>query len=151
MTRIASILLFAAAAVGCSASDDGGDDIGPDATSVSASCQEATEHSDLEWIQDNVLSTTCATTGACHAGAASSALGLNLEAGNAEAEMLNKSSFRFPSFDLVSPGDPDSSYLLMILGGVDGPRQPGIGTMPLNSPPLCDEKIGAIRRWIESM
>ena len=131
----------------------GGDDgpAGPDATAVSASCREATEHSDIEWIQDNVLTPSCAAFNACHKGAALSAAGLNLEAGNAESNMLGAPSTQFPSFDLVVAGDPSSSYLMIILGAEDGPLDPGVGTMPFSSDVLCEQKLDAIRRWIAAM
>jgi len=151
MVRMTRILILCLVPFGCGATDDGDNSVGPDATAVSASCQEATEHSDLEWIQENILSTSCAAFNACHKGAALSAGGLNLESGTSEAAMLNTPSSRFPSFDLVVPGDPSSSYLMIIIGGEDGPIDPSVGTMPFNSPPLCDDKIDAIRRWIASM
>lgn len=56
--------------------------------------------------------------------------------------------------NLVEPGDPAESYLLVILGhyGADDPRiDSSIGTMPANNEMLCDEKRGAIERWIEAL
>lgn len=54
----------------------------------------------------------------------------------------------FPSYDRVVPGDPQRSYLMVILGHVPGPLAPNVGTMPYNEPLLCAEKRQAIERWI---
>ena len=57
--------------------------------------------------------------------------------------------------NLVEPGNPMESYLLIILGhyGTDDPRIPDDGnrTMPFNSPLLCEQKRDAIERWVESL
>jgi hypothetical protein len=81
-------------------------------------------------------------------GAASSAGGLNLEDGMSEAALINVDSSRITDWKLVVPGDPDNSYLMAIMGAVDGPLTDGIGTMPFNNPTLCQQKLDAIRRWI---
>jgi hypothetical protein len=47
------------------------------------------------------------------------------------------------------PGDPDHSYLMVILGSIDGPIDPKTGTMPYNSSLLCQEERDAVKRWIE--
>ena len=46
------------------------------------------------------------------------------------------------------PNQPSMSYLMVVLGHIDGPLDPRIGTMPYNSPLLCVEKREAIERWI---
>lgn len=146
--------VLAIAAIGCGGSDDGGGgaDAGePDAAGPSPSCLEAAQHSDLEWIQEEIFTPSCAAFGVCHMGNANSAGGLNLEEGMAAANMINVPSQLFPEYDLVVPGDPDSSYLLIILGGRPGPLDEDVMTMPYSSPPLCDEKIEAVARWVESL
>ena len=84
-------------------------------------------------------------------GEARSAGGLNLEFGKSAENLINVNSDRIADWKLVVPGDPDNSYLLAIMGGVDGPITEGIGTMPFNNPILCEQKLDAIRRWIGSL
>lgn len=136
------------AVVGCDTAVDsnGGVDAG-----LSPECVEAQEHSDLAWIQDNIFDRSCANFNACHKGAALSAGGLNLEDGMAEANLKDVASDLFPEFDLVEPGVAEDSYLLIILGHVDGPIDDEVGTMPFNSATLCPQKLDAIQRWVESL
>ena len=122
-----------------------------DATPPSPSCLEAENHSDLAWIQSEILTPSCANFSVCHMGNASSAGNLNLEAGNSETNMVNVDSVRITDFKLVVPGDPDNSYLMVILGDVEGPLTDGIGTMPFNNPTLCQQKQDAVRRWIGTL
>lgn len=154
-------LLFAGA---CGSDDDGDGDIvadaapnspdaaivEPDAMPLSQSCMDAADHSDLEWIQENIL-TSCAAFAPCHMGAATQAGGLNLEAGQAQANMLGIDSVRFADWKLVVAGEPDMSYLMVLLTGEGGPLDDEVGTMPYNNPRLCDPKIEAVRRWITSL
>ena len=121
----------------------------PDAAPLSASCVEAMDKSDILWIQDNIFN-SCAAFSACH-GAVTPAGGLNLESGFAEAAMLNVDSVLFPEYKLVVPGDPENSYLMTILGAVDGPLSDDVGTMPYNNPTLCQPKLDAIGRWISAL
>jgi hypothetical protein len=137
--------------------DDGGDDGGDE---VSAVCMEATEHSDLEWIQDEIFTVNCAAFVSCHSGDANLARGLNLEAGNSEAALVGvpAQGELAEGLRLVEPGQPDQSYLLVMLGqfGEDDPRIPRDAagdpiTMPQDSPLLCQEKRDAIERWISGL
>jgi hypothetical protein len=135
---------------------DDGAPVGPDAAMpdsmpASVSCMEAENYSDLPSIQSEIFDKSCANFSVCHMGNASSAGGLNLEDGNSEANMVNIDSVRITDFKMVVPGDPDNSYLMVILGDVDGPITDGIGTMPFNNPILCKEKRDAIRRWIGAL
>jgi hypothetical protein len=127
--------------------DDGGS--GADAM-VSASCLEADDHSDLPWIQENILTPSCAAFTACHRGSALSAEGLNLEDGMSEDNLVDIPSELFPDFDLVVPGDPMNSYLMIIIGQFEGPLGEG-GTMPFNNPLLCKQKRDALGRWINGL
>ena len=137
---------------GGSGADGGGG--GPDA-GVSPACMEATQHSDLAWIQDNVLTGSCALSASCHQGGAQAALGLNLESGMTEANTVGvvAKEPKANGLNIVEPGDPQNSYMMIILGqyGADDPRLPAVGTMPYNSPMLCQEKRDAIQRWIEGL
>ena len=143
--HVAFSIVLAGLLGGCSGG--GGDDgVGADAA-PSASCMEATTHSDLAWIQTKVFTPSC-TFSSCHKGAATEARGLNLESGMAHDGLVNKPSVVAPPKMLVVPGDPANSYLMVALGEVAGTLPEG-GTMPLNSPLLCGEKRDAIWRWIE--
>ena len=116
----------------------------------SATCLEAQDHSDLPWIQENVLTPSCAAFTACHKGAALSAEGLNLEDGMSLDNLVDVESELFPEFVLVVPGDPQNSYLMIVLGHFPGPLTDS-GTMPFNNPLLCTQKRDAIQRWIEGL
>jgi hypothetical protein len=111
-------------------------------------CIEAMSHSDLEWIQTNVFTPSCSRFTACHQGNALMAGELSLEAGETISEMVGVESSLFPEFDRVVAGDSASSYLMVQLGSIDGPRTEA-GTMPYNSPLLCIEIRDAIARWID--
>jgi hypothetical protein len=128
-------------------------------------CAEAALHSDLAFLQTTVFTETCSKSTSCHRGNASSALGLNLEEEPTEADFIAKLTVpsellatEFPpqfAMDIVTPGNPDQSYMVVILEGApanlikveDGEPV----TMPDSDDPLCPEKIGAIRRWIASL
>ncbi|MEZ4366871.1 MAG: hypothetical protein R2939_11350 [Kofleriaceae bacterium] len=112
-----------------------------------ASCIAATQHSDLRWIEDNIFDRSCVFS-SCHEGSAQSAGGLNLEPGEAHASLVNQPSGLFPDWDLVVPGDPARSYLLVITGHRPGPINTDIGNMPYDNQLLCVEKREALERWI---
>lgn len=128
--------------------DDG--DVPPDAA-LSAACMEATERSDLEFVQSQIFTAGCSLSSSCHAGPLPAA-GLSLEDGSSEAALIGVDSTLEPGFKLVEPGDPDNSYLLMILGREPLPDGVTItDPMPQANPPLCDEKIEAVARWVEQL
>jgi hypothetical protein len=133
-----------------------------DATVAPAACVEATQHSDLAWIEDNIFKKSCVFS-ACHKGRALDAGRLTLEAGKSHAKLVNVTSDRYDTWQLVVPGDPAKSYLMVIIdpkvddkgntvdpNGFDGPITADIGPMPQNSTLLCKEKRDAIQRWIEA-
>lgn len=134
----------------------------PDAPLISAACMEATQHSDLAWIEDNVFKKSCVFS-ACHKGRALDAGRLTLEAGKSHAALVDVTSDRYDTWKLVVPGDPVKSYLMVVIDpkvddkgnpvdpdGFDGPITPDVGPMPQNSTLLCKEKRDAIQRWIEA-
>jgi hypothetical protein len=130
----------------------GGDDGPPDANPF---CLEAVNHSDLEWIQDNIFTPSCSRFSACHqrdnqGRLPREAAFLTLEEGESEEQMVNVPSELFDEFMRVVPGDPENSYLMIILGHFPGPLTEE-GTMPYNSPLLCVEQRDAIARWITSL
>ncbi|HEU5055166.1 MAG TPA: hypothetical protein VFU21_01515, partial [Kofleriaceae bacterium] len=60
-----------------------------------------------------------------------------------EENVVNVESDLAPEMDIVEPGAPADSYMMVILGefGTDDPRiDPDVGTMPLNNELLCAEK-----------
>ncbi len=129
----------------CSGGSTGPDAGPPDANPV---CLEANDHDDLPWLQEHVFTPSCSRFSACHQGRALMAGELSLEDGESHAEMVGIESALFPEFMRVVPGDPANSYLMIILGHYDGPISEA-GTMPYNSPLLCQEMRDAIDRWIE--
>jgi hypothetical protein len=149
MTRWALLGTFLlVAAAGCSGGGASADAM-PDPL-----CIEAETHSDLEWLQENVFTRTCANFSSCHMGNAPSAGGLNMEDGMTEANVVNVESDLAPEMLIVAPGSPMDSYMMVILGeyGTDDPRiDPSVGTMPYNNELLCAQKRAAIGRWIESL
>ncbi len=136
------VLAAALLAGGCETSDDPGTDAG-----ASVSCLAAESHSDFTWLEANIFQPSCGAFSACHKGAATDALGLNLEAGLAYDSLVGQPSLAQPGRQLVAAGDPAGSYLLVALGHRAGPLPPG-GTMPLNNPLLCEPKLEAVERWI---
>ena len=147
-------VLAGAALIALSCGDDGNGGA-PDAAldidaPLSPECAEAVDHADLAWLQENIFTPSCGNFSVCHQGTANAALGLNLEDGNTEANLVGQPSSAYPDETLVIPGDPANSYLLVVLGSYDGP-QLGAGTMPPNNPLLCVEKRQAIERWIQNL
>ena len=129
-------------------------DEAPPSEETSPSCIDARDHSDLAWIEENVLAPSCAAFSSCHQGNALSAGGLNLEPGMAVAALVDVPSELAPGMALVAPGSPEESYLLVILGqyGADDPRiDPSVGTMPASNDLLCADKRDAISRWIAAL
>jgi hypothetical protein len=106
-------------------------------------CEEAVYHSDLAWIQDQIFNVSCTTM--CH-GATPPAATMSLRPGEARAALVDVRSTQFPDWMRVVPGNPAQSMLMVQIGGEPGPALEGL--MPWGMPKLCDEKIGAIRRWI---
>ena len=160
MRLIAGLLL---AAVGCGtdvqtepepqgstdvgAGPDGGvdeDDVDVRADAAPANaCEEAVFHSDYTWIQQKIFNVSC-TASVCHGGATPKA-SLDLTAGTSYGKLVNAASTINTSWLRVAPGNPGGSILMVRFGGEPGPT---VTVMPPNQPPLCVEKIDAVRRWI---
>ncbi len=123
----------------------------PDA-GVSPSCLEAVNHSDLAWIQSEIITPSCAAFNACHLGAAAQAKNLNLEAGNFLTNTSGIASQNDPNVELIVEGDADASYILMVMGREPIPSGVVINnTMPFGNPLLCDQKLEAVARWVDSL
>lgn len=97
----------------------------------------------LSVIEQQILQPSC-TFSSCH-GTESPKAGLSLT-GSTHGQLVNQPSSQVEGRLRVIPSDPDRSYLLEKL--VD--EIPTAGSrMPYTSSPLPEEKILAIRRWIE--
>jgi hypothetical protein len=83
----------------------------------------------------------------CHTNVGHAPLGgLNLTHDVAYDQIVNVPAHERPALMYVTPGDPDSSYLVQKLEGL-----PGIAfkRMPFNGPPyLTDGQILILKRWI---
>lgn len=94
-------------------------------------------------IQDNIFTPSCAIPG-CHVGAAAPQ-GLRLDEGNSFALLVGMPSMQVPEQLRVSPGNPDSSYLILKLEGTAAVG----GRMPLNGPPFLPQAtVDVVRQWI---
>lgn len=114
--------------------DDGGGGGGDGAQTVT-----------LTQLQTSLFTPTCARAG-CH-NAASAQAGLVLEAGRTFGETVNVPSSERPQFDIIEPGDPESSYMVKKLRGdadIDGQR------MPRGGPFLSDERLAEVVSWINA-
>lgn len=96
----------------------------------------------LDAIQANVFTPNCATAG-CHSGG-TPPQGLNLEDGNAFANLVNVNSMEVPALLRVNPGDPDNSYIVQKL---EGTAAVGV-QMPPTGVPLDQALIDDVRQWI---
>ena len=67
-----------------------------------------------------------------------------LSAGRAYANTVGVASVEVPSLQRITPGDPTNSYLYRKItgAGITGDR------MPLQQPPLSEDKIALVRDWI---
>ncbi len=80
----------------------------------------------------------------CHGGGAPST-GLDVTFERAFQEMVDVPSVQRPDLDLIEPGDPDNSYLIIKLEG--GDEMLG-RLMPRGRPARPPEEIEIIRTWI---
>lgn len=162
MPRVACfvILLVACKSATGPGTGDDDDDLGPDAAMTTpradaappddgapSFCEQARSRTDFAFIQDTVLTPSCATDG-CHAGAEPE-VGLSLEAGAAYANLVNKGASTVTGWMRVVPGSTAESYLVVALGRAPGPA-PRDGFMPIGAPPLCTEQHEMIERWISA-
>jgi hypothetical protein len=127
-------------------------------SAVTPACMEATQHSDLAWIEQNVFEVSCVFS-SCHSGTATTpSTTIDLHVGQSRAHLVNVASMLDPSRSLVIPSTPRQSWLLVMLGQIapgdaDPPANPlptDVGTMPQGTGGqlLCPEKRDAIERWI---
>lgn len=156
-----AVLASLAAQGGC-----GGDDAAIDANTTdagppdaSATCVQATMHSDFTWIQENVFNKSC-TGMSCHDADKPAAM-LNLTAGAAHAQIVGVDSVELPAYKRIKAGSCDESFLykkitndtaIIDMGDcsqvVTGGKCRPMPTVSSTFQPLCQEKIDAICRWI---
>lgn len=96
-------------------------------------------------IQAEIFSTSCARSG-CHVGE-NAPQGLDLSEGSAYDALVGVASNQVPELELIDPGSPNESYLVIKLEGADRMAS-GTSQMPFGGPPLSDEKIQQVRDWI---
>jgi hypothetical protein len=96
----------------------------------------------LTRVQSEVFTPSCAFIG-CHDTIGQQSQ-LILTAGRSYAQTVNVNSVEMPQLRRVQPNDPTNSYLYRKLtgAGITGER------MPLQLPPLPDDKIRLVRDWI---
>jgi hypothetical protein len=97
----------------------------------------------LASIQANVFTPSCAKSG-CHADPGAM-LGLNLEAGQSAANLINVPSFYGGMIVRVIPGNPNDSFLIQKLEGTAlfGAQMPADGLY------LQQVTVDVIRQWIQ--
>ncbi len=98
----------------------------------------------LASIQDNVFTVTCAVPG-CYGGVGAQQ-GLRLDPGFSAGNLINVPSPRDPTLIRVVPGDPDASFIIQKLDGMQtvGAR------MPDGGPYLTTATVNVIRQWIQN-
>lgn len=91
-------------------------------------------------IQKNILTPKCVNAG-CHPGGGAP---MSLESNVAFMNLVNVTSVRYGTLLRVMPGDAENSVLYLKVAG-----DPRTGArMPLNLDALSNDKIEAIREWI---
>ena len=94
----------------------------------------------FHFIQNTVFNTRCIS---CHSSAGASG-SLRLDDANTYANLVLKASNQNSALNRVSPGEPDSSYLIHKLEGTASTGS----QMPPNNAPLAQAIIDNIRQWI---
>jgi methionine-rich copper-binding protein CopC len=130
-------LLLLGCAAGCAGNGQGLDQNGQP---VSAGGSSGPVTADFQSIQDNVFTPICSK---CHIGGGAPE-GLQLDAAHSYNLLVGVPSAEQPALLRVKPGDPDNSYMVHKIEGVDITG----GQMPLMETPLPQPTIDAIRQWI---
>ena len=110
----------------------------------SEKAQTPTPTGPLASIQTGIFTPRCATQDGCHRGV-SAAGGLDLTAAHAYENLVNAKATRRPDRLRVSPGHPESSYLVERLTAAGDTPQ-----MPMGGTPLTPQEEEQIRSWIRS-
>jgi methionine-rich copper-binding protein CopC len=130
-------LLLLGCAAGCAGNGQGLDQNGQP---ISAGGSSGPVTADFQSIQDNVFTPICSK---CHIGGGAPE-GLQLDAAHSYNLLVGVPSAEQPAVLRVKPGDPDNSYMVHKIEGVDITG----GQMPLMETPLPQPTIDAIRQWI---
>lgn len=132
----------------------------PQATTVS-SCAAAVGHSELSYIESNIIKPKCSAFSSCH-GSVSTQDMLNLETGSGMLGMVDANAVLDPTRKLVVAGNINQSFLAVMIGAIKPdeadpplsaiPKSPStgmeVGTMPQDNPVMCCEKVDAVTAWI---
>lgn len=116
---------------------------------TAAACCHAASGQDLSQLESQVtdiFNRTCARAG-CHAGS-DPQMGMSLESESFFGHTVGAASQERPDLEIVRPGEPDSSYLLMKVRGdedIVGLR------MPLAGDPLSESEITTIEAWVNAL
>ena len=136
MLGLAAALL----AWGCSGKDS---TVGPTGTTDGESSGgDGDQPVTLARLSEEIFTPKCATSG-CHGGN-NPAANLSLKAEDI-AQILGVSSVARPDYQLIAPGDPVNSYLLMKVRGdegIAGDRMPPAGALEA-------EQIDLVEEWVE--
>ena len=167
MRAVLAMCLIALSAIGCRidldshAYKDGGQTRLCTPQPATASCAAAVGHSDLTYVQANILAPKCAAFNTCHGDSATQD-DLNMTtAAKSYMGLVNATSELDATRMLVVPGDVNGSLLTAMIGAItpveavpplsalpNGKNGDVIGTMPYNNPLMCCEKIDAVTAWI---
>src|ERR1700722_4105012 len=131
-------LLLLGCAAGCAGNGQGLDQNGQP---ISAGGSSGPITADFQSIQDNVFTPICSK---CHIGGGAPE-GLQLDAAHSYNLLVGVPSAEQPALLRVKPGDPDNSYMVRKIEGLNGITG---GQMPLMETPLPQATIDAIRQWI---
>lgn len=122
-------------------------------------CTGPTPEPNYAWIRDNILQKSCADFAACHQGDnPRGRLNLDKDADTGDAyeadpmrpyaQLVGVESSQVPGTNRIEAGSPEDSYLYIKLGRGDQSVMVGDSMPPNNQPPLCKEKLDAVRDWI---
>ncbi len=93
-----------------------------------------------------IFTSTCALSG-CHAGT-NPQRGMNLSVGQTFANVINVPSMELSTMNRVTPGQPNSSYLVHKVQGTHSDVGGTGFQMPIGGSPLTQAQIDLIRAWI---
>jgi hypothetical protein len=97
-------------------------------------------------ITSGLMTPRCATS-ACHAGDPPIAFP-SCEADRWYDAMVGVPSQQAPGLNMIEPGDPEKSYLVLKLRGTHGQSGGGGARMPIADSPLDDVEEAAVEAWI---
>lgn len=133
-----AVLLLAGCAAGCAGNGEGLDQNG---NPISDGGSSGPITADFQSIQDNVFTPICSK---CHIGGGAPE-GLQLDAAHSYNLLVGVPSVEQPAVLRVKMGDPDNSYMVQKIEGLQGISG---AQMPFMEKPLPQATIDAIRQWI---